>query len=102
MSSTRADRGRSGSLARLRLCMVMHVARVERLARGRARGTAGQDWGIDPPRSTGVRNGSVSAKAMLQPRASAASRWGIFVGWSVVGRVLSQWSSWSAGTGREM
>ena len=25
MSSTRADRGRSGSLAGLRLCMVMHV-----------------------------------------------------------------------------
>jgi hypothetical protein len=35
--------------------MVMHVARVEGLARGRAHEAAGQDWGIGPPRSTGVR-----------------------------------------------
>ena len=58
MSSTRADRARSGSLAGLRLCMVMHVGNS-----GGSRAWQGllgrpPDWGIDPPRSTGVRKGS--------------------------------------------
>src|SRR5665647_179731 len=58
MSSTRADRGRSGSLAGLRLCMAMHVGNS-----GGSRAWQGllgrpPDWGIDPPRSTGVRKGS--------------------------------------------
>ena len=59
MSST-ARIAATGSLARLRLCMVMHVARVEGLARGRAHGAASQDCGIGPPGSTGVRKGSVT------------------------------------------
>jgi hypothetical protein len=61
MSST-ARIAATGSLARLRLCMVMHVARVEGLARGRACGAASQDWGIGPPRSTGVRKGSFTGQ----------------------------------------
>jgi hypothetical protein len=62
MSSTRADRGGSGSLAGLRLCMVMHVGNS-----GGSRAWQGllgrpPDWGIDPPRSTGVRKGSLSGR----------------------------------------
>ena len=67
---------RSGSLARLRLCMVMHVASVEGLARGRARGAAGQDWGIriGPPRTTGVRNGSATANSRCARQKHAGPR----------------------------
>src|ERR1019366_3458435 len=55
---THTHRGRSGSLAGLRLCMVMHVGNG-----GGSRAWQGllgrrPDWGIGPPRSTGVRKGS--------------------------------------------
>jgi hypothetical protein len=58
---TTGSRQTSGSLAGLRLCMVMHLGNS-----GGSRAWQGllgrrPDWGIDPhPRSTGVRKGSVS------------------------------------------
>jgi hypothetical protein len=60
MSSTRADHGISGSLAGLRLCMVMHVGNS-----GGSRmwqGLLGRrpDWGIGPPSSTDVCKGSLT------------------------------------------
>jgi hypothetical protein len=60
MSSTRADRGKSGSLAGLRLCMVVHA--VGNIGGSRPwQGLLGRrpDWGIGPPRSTSVRKGSL-------------------------------------------
>jgi len=74
MSSTRADRGYSGSFARLRLCMVMHVAPGEGLARQglRAAGQIGQS--AHP--GQGVRKGSATGCGCSQAAGAVTERWG--------------------------
>jgi hypothetical protein len=73
----RAQRGRSGSLAGLRLCMVMHVgnsggSRAWQRLLGRR-----PDWGIGPPRSTGVRKGSACEDRQCGGPLITSCRWPI-------------------------
>ena len=88
MSSTRADRGRSGSLAGLRLCMAMHVGNS-----GGSRAWQGllgrpPDWGIDPPRSTGVRKGSSNGTAGAGGERRPMLRWPLVGRWVELSSLL--------------
>jgi hypothetical protein len=70
MSSTRADHGISGSLAGLRLCMVMHVGNSGGLRMWQGLLGRRPDWGIGPPWSTGVRKGSAETLEQSQDATS--------------------------------
>jgi hypothetical protein len=67
MSSTRADRGRSGSLAGLRLCIVMHVGNSGG-SRGRAFWAAGQTGeSAHPGQQVSAKDGSPNRDARPSP-----------------------------------